>query len=62
MTNEERTIDLPELTARLGLAAHEQSAVQAWSGEDYGHRWTEEEAADLTKVWQNTGADGVYRP
>lgn len=52
-------IDLPELTARLGLPAHEQSAVQAWSGEDYGHLWTEAEAAELAEQWKQDIQDGM---
>lgn len=45
------TIDYVELTARLGLPAHEQSAVLAWTGEDASHLWTDGEADELVGVW-----------
>lgn len=47
----QRTIDLAEMTTRLGLDQHEQTAVQAFSGEDYGHMWTEAEAEELVAAW-----------
>lgn len=44
-------IDYIGLTERLGLPAHEQAAVLAWTGENTGHLWTEAEAAELAEVW-----------
>lgn len=45
-------VDLAELTARLGLDAHQQQAVQSWTGEPAGTVWTEEEVAELIEIWQ----------
>lgn len=50
-TDTEATFDYVELTARLGLAEHEQSAVLAWTGEDADHLWTDAEADELVGVW-----------
>jgi len=50
-TGTQDTIDYVELTARLGLPEHEQSAVLAWTGEDAGHEWTDTEAEELAGVW-----------
>jgi hypothetical protein len=46
------TYDLADLTARLGLPAHEQEAVQSWTGEPCGKRWTEEEIIELIEAWR----------
>lgn len=51
MTDTENTIDIVELTARLGLPAHEQSAVLAWTNEQPDHEWTETEAEGLLDIW-----------
>ncbi len=45
------TVDLAGLTARLGLDPHEQEAVQSWTGERYGRRWTEAECQELMRAW-----------
>ena len=52
------TVELPELTERMGLPASQQQAVAAFV--DGKGPWTEDEAAELVKVWQNTNAEGVY--
>lgn len=44
-------MDIVELTARLGLEPHEQSAVLAWTNETLDHEWTEREADELADVW-----------
>lgn len=49
---EAATIDLPELTQRLGLPTHEQTAVQAFSGESYGYQWTAAEANEVIRAWR----------
>jgi hypothetical protein len=51
MTDMQTTIDYIELTARLGLPDHEQSAVLAWTGESADHLWTEADAEDLAGMW-----------
>lgn len=49
---EDARVDLPELTRLLGLEAHEQEAVFAWTGEtDPDHQWTGTEAAKLRHAW-----------
>lgn len=54
MTDEEHdtqaTIDLAELTARLGHPGHDQQAVLAWTNEDEGHLWTEAEIEELIEI------------
>lgn len=52
-------VTLAELTKRLGLPDHEQSAVGSWTGEGFGHVWTEAEAAELIEIWN---ADPAGRP
>jgi len=47
----EATMDVAELTARLGLPEHEQSAVLAWTGESADHIWTETDAVELADIW-----------
>lgn len=54
-----RTVDLPELTARLGLPGDQQESVAGFVGEP--GPWTEPDAVELVKAWRNTGADGVHR-
>lgn len=44
-------LDITDLTTRLGLPAHEQSAVLSWTGEAVGHTWTESEADELVEAW-----------
>lgn len=44
------TIDLVELTARLGHPDHDQQAVLAWTNEDEGHLWTEAEVEELIEI------------
>lgn len=51
MKDTENTIDLVELTARLGLPADQQSAVLAWTGEYSWTEWTEGEADELIGIW-----------
>jgi hypothetical protein len=51
MTNTENTIDIVELTARLGLPESEQDTVLAWTNEQFGHEWTESEVAELLDIW-----------
>jgi hypothetical protein len=51
MTDTEPTIDYVELTARLELPDHEQSAVLAWANVNPGHLWTEAEADRLVEIW-----------
>jgi hypothetical protein len=51
MTDTEPTIDYVELTARLELPDHEQSAVLAWANVSQGHLWTEAEADRLVEIW-----------
>lgn len=54
MTNTENTksVTLADLTTRLGLPDHEQSAVAAWTGDPYGTTWTEDEAEMFLEAWQ----------
>lgn len=57
----EPTIDLAELTRRLGLPADQATTVAAFVGDPDRDGWTEAEAAELAEVWQRTcGAHGVY--
>lgn len=56
---EKGTIDLVEMTERLGLPGEEQTAVQAFSGEDYGHMWTEAEAEELIEAWNAAARDSA---
>lgn len=42
-----KTIDLAELTRRLGEPDHNQAAVAAWTGEPDGTMWSEHEVAQL---------------
>jgi len=51
MTDTENTIDIIELTARLGLPESEAHAVLAWTNEQPGHEWTESEVAELLDIW-----------
>ncbi len=51
MTDTGNTIDYIELTARLGLPDHEQSAVLSWTNEDATATWTEDEAEELIGRW-----------
>lgn len=52
MTDTGETIDIAELTARLGLPADKQYAVLAWTNELPGRLWTEAEVEDLIGIWQ----------
>lgn len=56
---EKGTIDLVEMTKRLGLPGEDQTAVQAFSGEDYGHMWTEAEAEELIEAWNAAARDSA---
>lgn len=49
-------IDIVELTKRLGLESHEQSAVAAWTGDPYGTQWNEAEADELVEAWKSEQA------
>jgi len=51
MTDTEATLDIVELTARLGQPANRRGAVLAWTGEDGAHEWTEREAEELAGLW-----------
>lgn len=51
MTDTEDTIDIVELTARLGLPDHEQEAVLAWTGRDADWGWTTREVDELIEIW-----------
>ena len=51
MTDTGNTTDLVELTSRLGLPAHEQGAVLAWTNELPERLWTEAEVEDLIGIW-----------
>lgn len=53
MTDTENTIDVVELTARLGLPADQQSTVASWANAEDGHLWTEREADELVDIWWN---------
>jgi hypothetical protein len=50
-TDTEATIDYRELTARLGLPDHEQSAVLAWTNYGADHLYTEDEADEMIEMW-----------
>jgi hypothetical protein len=53
------TVDLAQLTERMGRPASDQQAVAAFA--DSSGPWTEDEAAELVHVWQHTDAEtGVY--
>lgn len=54
-----KTVDLAELTSRLGRPAHEQQAVAAFA--DSPGPWTEAEAGIVEHVWANTDDEtGIY--
>lgn len=54
-----KTIDLAELTSRLGRPDHEQQGVAAFA--DSQGPWTEDEAAEIAHVWEHTDPEtGVY--
>jgi hypothetical protein len=59
MTSTEKTVDLAELTSRLGRPAHEQQGVAAFA--DSQGPWTEGEAQLIERVWAGTDPEtGVY--
>ncbi|WP_173085371.1 hypothetical protein [Phytohabitans rumicis] len=45
-------MSLSVLTEMLGLGEDQQEAVLAWTGEQPGKTWTQEEAAALVERWQ----------
>lgn len=51
MTDTGTTIDYIELTARLGLPDHDQSAVLAWINRNADHLYTEDEADLMIEIW-----------
>lgn len=48
----EDPMTIADLTERLGLPAHEQSAVAAWTGDGPDATYTEAEIAELVAAWQ----------
>lgn len=48
----ERMVDLAELTRMCGEPAHEQSAVQSFTAERYGHVWPLSEAREIARLWK----------
>jgi hypothetical protein len=53
------TVDLAELTSRLGLDAHAQQGVASFMGSS--GPWTEEQAARMVSIWRSTDPEtGVY--
>jgi hypothetical protein len=55
----EKTVDLAELTSRLGRPDHEQQGVAAFA--DSQGPWTEGEATLIERVWANTDDEtGIY--
>lgn len=54
---EDKVVDIAELTKRFGLPEHEQSAVSAWTGDPYGTLWSEEEAEVLRQAWEADSVD-----
>jgi hypothetical protein len=45
-------VDIAELTERFGLAADQQSAVAAWTGDPWNTQWTADEAEQLHQAWE----------
>lgn len=57
----EPTIDIAELTTRLGLPADQQETVQSFTGEPAGTTWAEDDAARVVIAWRLTDG-GVCDP
>lgn len=66
MSHNPKTVDVAQLTARIGLPADQQSTVGTWTGEpdlwqagSWVPAWTDAEAEALVKLWHEMYADAI---